>query len=189
MPYKVISFDLQGTISDSAFSDAFWLELLPKLYAEKYHLTDDEAKKQLKEIFKSVGRYDRRYYAFEDWLKTLEVTIPWSELVKLVHHEPKLNSEMENLVLRLSETYPLLLFSATTRQFIDWELGKLAHAFTWIISAIDDLNCAGKPDEAYHRIAKRIGVQPHEIIHIGDDILMDVQHAKSAGWQALSYRI
>lgn len=36
---KYISLDLQGTLSDSKFSDNFWLEIIPQKYAEKFKIT------------------------------------------------------------------------------------------------------------------------------------------------------
>ena len=35
---KYISLDLQGTLSDSKFSDNFWLEIIPQKYSEKFNI-------------------------------------------------------------------------------------------------------------------------------------------------------
>lgn len=182
MRYSIISFDLQGTLSESAFSDTFWLDLLPQLYSEKYRISVDESKRELKALFRQVGRYDKRYYSFDYWLKFLDVDLKWEELIQRVEIRPQLISEMRDLVLKLQS--PLLLFSATTHTFINHELGELKSAFSWVISAIDDLKFAGKPPAAYRQIASMLGVFPNEILHIGDDLLMDVENARSAGWDA-----
>ena len=34
MKYKLICFDLQGTLSNTEFSDYFWFEVLPLLYKQ-----------------------------------------------------------------------------------------------------------------------------------------------------------
>lgn len=184
MQYKVISFDLQGTISDAAFSDEFWLELLPQLHSEHHNLPIETSKQILKTEFKNFGRYHLNYYSFDYWLKTLNVNLDWNDLLKRVKRSPVHFPEIRELIIKLKDRYPLLLFSATSRQFIDHELGDLREAFTWIFSALDDLKCAGKPPEAFLYIASVIKVAPQEILHIGDDTLMDIENANAAGWHS-----
>lgn len=187
MRYEVISFDLQGTISDSSFSDAFWLELLPQLYSEYHQLSVEDSKKALKEQFRSFGIYDMRYYSFDYWLKALNVTAEWNDLLKRVNKTPVLFPEMRSLIIKLSKEHPLLLFSATTKQFIQHELGDLVPYFKWIISAVDDLQCAGKPPQAFNSIATSLKISPEKILHIGDDATMDVKNAKEAGWNSFHF--
>ena len=62
MKYKVISFDMQGTLTDSSFSDEFWMETLPSLYSKSKNVSLKEAKKILKEKFKDYGVYDYRWF-------------------------------------------------------------------------------------------------------------------------------
>lgn len=184
MTYEVISFDLQGTLSDPAFSDEVWKVLLPQMYAEQNGLSTIEASETLCYQFQRMGRYDRRYYSFDDWLKPSD-QIP--KHFKRARASPSLFPEMKSLILKLKSNYPLLLFSATSRSFIQYELGELSHAFTWVISALDDLNCAGKPPSAYVQLAKMLSISPHRILHIGDDPLMDVENAQAAGWNAFHF--
>lgn len=56
---KYLSLDLQGTLSDSKFSDYFWLEILPRKYSEFFKVSVDEAKCILKEKFKEYGVYQQ----------------------------------------------------------------------------------------------------------------------------------
>ena len=58
---KVLSLDLQGTLSDSSFSDYFWIELLPQKYAEKFNVSLTSAKEILKDKFEQYGKYDILY--------------------------------------------------------------------------------------------------------------------------------
>ena len=39
---KYLSLDLQGTLSDSKFSDNYWLEILPKKYSEYFKISINE---------------------------------------------------------------------------------------------------------------------------------------------------
>lgn len=187
MAYEVISFDLQGTISNAAFSDEFWIDLLPQLYGEKYKLSIEESKMKLKETFKSIGRYDFRYYSFDYWLEAFNLNLDWNALLLKIKNKACYIPEMQEIVLKTSEKYPLLLFSATTKQFIHHELGDLTPRFKWIFSALDDLKCAGKPPQAFQRISTMINIAPNKILHIGDDPLMDYQNSKAAGWNSIHF--
>ncbi len=187
MHYKIISFDLQGTISDSSFSDAFWLDLLPELYSQKHCVPLSDAKERLKSESKTFGRYDRRYYDFEHWLKELDAPLSWEERLKRITFTKNFYQGMEELIENASKKFPLLLFSATSHDFINYELGHLKQRFRWIFSALDDLQCAGKPPRAFSEIAKRIGVDPSNILHIGDDVVMDIKNSQEAGWNAYHF--
>ena len=69
---KYISLDLQGTLSDSKFSDNFWLEIIPQKYSEKFNIDLQEAKRILKEKFKGYGIYNILYYDDKYWSEYLE---------------------------------------------------------------------------------------------------------------------
>lgn len=186
MRYSLISFDLQGTLSEREFSDRFWLELLPEIYSEKYQLTLEESKQELKNQFQQFGRYDARYYDFDYWLQYLECDWDWQKLVAKVGIQPQYIQEMVEVVTALK--CPLLLFSATTHPFIEYELGVIKSSFQWILSAIEDLKIAGKTPAAYRQISGMLGIPPDQILHVGDDLLMDVQNARFAGWNAFHYQ-
>ena len=64
---RLISFDLQGVVSDATFSDTFWLEELPKLYAKRHNVDVAVAKRSLGDMFKAMGKYDLRYYDDAYW--------------------------------------------------------------------------------------------------------------------------
>ena len=59
---KYISLDLQGTLSDSKFSDYFWIEFIPQKYSEKNKISIQSAKEILKQKFKEYGVYNILYY-------------------------------------------------------------------------------------------------------------------------------
>lgn len=52
---KIISFDMDGTLVDSEFTDWVWLHGIPKLYARKKGLSFDEAKALVVEEYQRVG--------------------------------------------------------------------------------------------------------------------------------------
>lgn len=181
MKYKVISFDLQGTLSDHAFSDEFWLELLPKLYSESRGVSLDEAKESLQKKFKEYGRYDYRYYSVQYWVKELELKLSFDDIRKRIHSKPFLFADILKIIEGLYGRVKIIIISSTTNEFIESELGDKRKYFAHIYSSLDSFGIAGKPKELYLKIAGMLGTKPAEMIHIGNSEESDIRNAEAAG--------
>ena len=72
----VVSFDLEGTLLDTTFSEKVWNEGLPRLYAEKYRLDFSEAKKIVLEEYARVGDEHVERYDLEYWFKRFGLSNP-----------------------------------------------------------------------------------------------------------------
>lgn len=182
MVIKIISFDLQGTLSDVKFSDTFWFKTLPKLYAKKNKISLLNAKNVLKKRFIEYGKYDYRYYSVDYWMKELNLNMAFSQIKKLIGISPVFYKEGKDLISKLSKKYDLIIISSTTSDFINCELGKNKVYFKHIYSSIDDFGISGKPKKLYLKIAKELKVKPAEILHIGDSKEMDIINSKAAGY-------
>lgn len=185
MTFDLVSFDVQGTLTDAAFGDAFWLDVLPGLYAARHGLEISEAKRQLREQFVAMGPYDARYYSVRRWLDGLRTGLQPSDVFPLLGSEPRFFQEFVPLLEDLQGRCRLIAFSSTTREFLARELGERARFFARTISSLDDLGIPGKPKAAYGRLAKEFGVDPARCLHVGDSLEMDVTNARQAGWKAL----
>jgi putative hydrolase of the HAD superfamily len=179
---RLLSFDLQGTLSDSAFSDDFWLRLLPELYAQAKNLSLDEAKQQLRAKFKEAGKYHRLYYCAKDWLDELLPDTSVVQVCARLSPRPHLFEDTLSLVKELSAGgIPLVILSATTHDFIEIELADESRHFKQVYSTLDDFEIPGKPKMAFEEAARRMGVSPAEILHVGDCSEMDIANAEEAG--------
>jgi len=187
MKFDLISFDLQGTLSDGAFSDEFWLETLPLLYSQKKNIPLEEAKSELKKLFKAFGKYDYRYYSLQYWLKELEIGLKFDQIMKLMKNKPHFFEDGRELLKELKGKTPLIITSSTTNEFIKAELQGSEKYFDEIFSSLDHFNIPGKPKEVYQKIAKKLGVQNQRILHIGDSKGMDVDNAHKAGFRTFYF--
>lgn len=180
---KIISFDLQGTLSDETYSNFFWLDILPTQYAKKYNMTVDAAKLELKQKFKSWGIYSFPYYDNKYWTDMLNFDA-FEELAKN-QKQPKMNNIFIEYVKSI--TLPKIIISTTSDAFIDIELGEYKPLFAKTYSCLDYFHTAGKTPQIYIDVAKEMNVKPEEILHIGDNATMDVENARLAGVNAIHF--
>ncbi len=180
---KYLSLDLQGTLSDSKFSDYFWIEFIPQKYAEKNNITLEEAKKILKQEFKNYGVYSLLYYDDKYWSNFLGFDTK-QELDKF-KIRPNINKEFYNYISKIN--LPKIIISTTTNLFINYELEDKIKDFEKVYSCVDYFNTGGKTEEIYKKTAEELKVKPEEILHIGDNLIMDVENAKKAGVNSILY--
>jgi putative hydrolase of the HAD superfamily len=81
----------------------------------------------------------------------------------------------------LAARYPLVSLSNGNSDLARMGLDRF---FSASVAALDF--GVPKPDpRIFHAAATAAGVQPHEVLHVGDDVLMDVMGARNAGMQAV----
>ena len=80
---ETVFLDLDGTLLDLHFDSHFWLEHLPRRYAERRGLEEAEAKKEVVPRLKAMeGRLE--WYCLDHWSREFEMDI--AELKKEVAH-------------------------------------------------------------------------------------------------------
>lgn len=55
MRFKIISFDVEGTLITRRFSQIIWEEAIPRLYSKKFGIDIDEAKAHIMREYNKVG--------------------------------------------------------------------------------------------------------------------------------------
>ncbi|VAW51416.1 GMP/IMP nucleotidase YrfG [hydrothermal vent metagenome] len=71
---ETVLLDMDGTLLDLHFDNHFWLSHVPKCYAEKHGLTQDEAHKTLMQRYGEV-RGSLNWYCVDFWTKELSLDI------------------------------------------------------------------------------------------------------------------
>lgn len=186
----VVSFDVQGTLTNSAFSDCFWMEELPRLRSECYGESFGDSKEALREEFEKIGVWDWRYYDARFWINKFAPEKTLLEVLTQMSVIPELNpTALARLCDYQTSNDPprLIALSSTTREFLEMELGGLRDRFEMVISTLDDFGIAGKPERVYREVRQLLG-SPEDLLHIGDDPLMDVREAEASGWRAELWR-
>ncbi len=174
---KILSLDLQGTLSASKFSDNYWLEILPQKYSHQYKISIEEAKNILKEKFKEYGIYNILYYDDKYWSNYLKFDT--REELDKCNIKPEIDMELYDFISTIK--LPKIIISTTTNLFIEIELKEKQKEFDKIYSCVDYFKTGGKTKQIYEKICKELKVKPNEILHIGDNKIMDIENAQKAG--------
>jgi len=126
-----------------------------------------------------------------------ELTVPLVEFARaysavgLKEHPPIANPEAVELVKALTERkVPVIAITNTARRGSTWRdylRDQVGLELSLVLSSSD---CgAAKPDPAiFHEAARRTGLPPSEILHVGDSWELDVEGALRAGFGAMLYR-
>lgn len=180
---KLISFDLDGTLIKSTYADLVWLEGLPKIYAEEKGIDFNEAKRFLNKEYDKIGDNNKEWYDIEYWFNRFELKTTWKELLEKYRYAIEAFPEVNNVLEKLHNKYDMILISNAKREFIDIELeeSKLKKYFSLIFSSTSDFDMVKKVSDFYWMICNKIGVNPGQIIHVGDHKEFDYNIPKKLG--------
>lgn len=167
---KIVSFDLDGTLIKKGFTDYFWLELIPKLYSEKYRVAVSEARRIVIREYEAVGVDDIRWYLPEYWVNLFKLDFNVGEVLNSIKHLVEPYPDAIEIVKSLYGRYDMVIATNAHRVFINVEIDVIGEEyFKHVFSCVSDYSLPRKTEEFYVRIARELGVEPSEIVHVGDD--------------------
>lgn len=183
MTTKIISFDADGTVVDSAFVNEFWFEQMPQLYAEQKGISTSEARNLLKASYDRVGDEDLRWYQPRYWFDRFNLPGTPRSVVERIKENDKvrLYEDAVETIEKLSENYTLIVISNAPRIFLDHSLEPIKHKFFRIFSCVSDFERVKKNREVYKRVAETVRADPETIVHIGDHWKFDYEVPQEIG--------
>ncbi len=183
--YEVISFDLDGTLVKMDFVNHVWLERIPEIYAEKYGVKLEDAKRYVMEEYMKVGPEAIEWYDIHYWIDKFKLDVDWKELLmscsSYLETYPEAMEVLENL-----KEYELIIISNAAREFIEVEISllNLAPYFSRIFSAVSDFEKTKKDEEVYMQIMEEMNIRGSNAVHVGDNFDFDYIAARKAGMDA-----
>ena len=183
--YEVISFDLDGTLVKMDFVNHVWLERIPELYAEKYGMDVERAKKHVMDEYMKVGPEAIEWYDIHYWIDKFKLDVDWKELLMSCSSYLEMYPEVEGVLRNLSGK-KLIIISNAAHEFIDMEISilNLSPYFDRIFSAVSDFGKTKKDEDVYKMVMEEMGVDGSDAVHVGDNLDFDYRAAKKAGMDA-----
>ncbi len=175
---KVISFDMDGTLVDFGYVNSLFLEVIPKLIAEKRKTSVKEAKEFVLSEYGKLGRenvdwcrasYWFRHFGLSDYDKTVK------DLIKNVNVYP----DTVKVLQALNKKYTLVVLSSADTEMIKLRMkaAGIDKFFKKFYSSIDMFNEL-KTDKVFKAVLDDLKIKPEELLHVGDDPKYDFEAAR-----------
>ena len=183
---RIISFDMDGTLIASEFTDWVWGHGIPTLYAEKMGLPFERAKEAVEKEYRKVGEGALEWYDIKYWFHFFQLGLDWKTLMERYVDKISVYPDAGPVLNRLKEKFVLVLTSNAGREFIDVEMKAtgLSGYFSQIFSATSDFGRVKKTADFYRHICQILGTSPEEIVHVGDHYEFDYLVPQTIGIQA-----
>ncbi len=183
---QMISFDMDGTLIESGYTDWVWHHGIPTLYAEKTGLSFEEAKAFVIEEYKKIGEGAIEWYDIKYWIQFFRLETGWKTLLEQYIDKINVYPDVNHLLDRIKNRFPLILTSNAGREFINVEMQAtgLGRYFGRIFSATSDFQEVKKTPSFYQRVCEILKVRPEELVHVGDHYEFDYLIPRTLGIRA-----
>ncbi len=153
---NTVFLDMDGTLLDLHFDNHFWLEHMPKRYAEKHNITPKKASEELtKKTTQIEGSLD--WYSLDYWEKTLDM-----DIVSLKHEVAERIAIRANVIefldyLQSLNKHIVLLTNAHHKTVkLKFGYAKIEHHFDKIITA-HEIGLAKEENGFWQALKKKEG--------------------------------
>jgi GMP/IMP 5'-nucleotidase len=181
---KILSFDMDGTITDLAFVNSVWLEGVPRLFSERNGISFQDALTLVKSEYDKLGVDRLEWYDLDHWARKFSLNVSPKEILNSFQHRIKTFPEVAEVLQTFKDKgFRLIIVSNARREFLDLELKKtgIGHFFERTFSSTSDFRLIKKTTDVYQNVCRACGVFPSEIVHVGDDKRFDFDIPKKLG--------
>ena len=184
---QVVSFDLDGTLTDSSFANSVWLEEIPKLYATKNKISINLAKREVFNNYNKIGNKRIEWYNITFWLDRFNLDIAPEKLIYSCKNKISLFDDVIPILNKLKLKKRLIIISNARREFVDLEIKQteIGSYFEKIFSATSDFNSTKNVPEVYINICEICKISHSEMLHIGDNYKFDFEVPNKLGINSL----
>jgi len=179
---KVISFDAEGTLVTPDFSQTIWHEAIPALYAQKEGIDPAQAKRIIAEEYNKIGEQRLEWYDMIYWFRCLGLGSP-EPVIQSCLDKARYYPEVNEVLSSLNSKYQLVVASGTPIELLHYLLQDVEHYFAHIFSSISHYRQVKSP-EFYLAICQEMGVEPSQVVHVGDNWQFDFLNSKQTGIHA-----
>lgn len=183
---KIISFDMNGTLTQDMFIELVWKKGIPDLYSQKEKIPFEQAKEYVFREYEKVGEERKEWYDIKYWFNFFGLGKDWRGLLQSFGHEIKPFPEVPLVLERLSQAHKLIVTTNAAAEFfnIELETARLKGYFAGIFSSTSDFGEVKKTPDVYLKVCQALGIKPEEMVHIGDHRLFDFVVPRELGIRA-----
>jgi HAD superfamily hydrolase (TIGR01549 family) len=182
-PIKVISFDLDGCLTDNAFDELVWRTEIPKIYAKEHNLTFDQAFAEVTAEYKRLWGKVEGWRDVEFWFKHFGFKTTWQQTIDEVKHHIKKYGDVIPVLEELKNNFKIIIVSHADRKFLDlkMDISGISKYIDSSFSTISDFNEYKKNEYVFKQVCDKLGIGFNELTHIGDSQEYDYNVPKSLG--------
>lgn len=184
---QVVSFDMDGTLTDMSFVNSIWLQAVPKLYSQKRQIAFNEALRQVKSEYDKIGRERIEWYDLSYWLNKFEIDIKAKQVLDSFVDRIRVFEEVHSVLEKLRNVgYRLIIVTNARREFVDLEMEQTGTRsyFENIFSSPSDFKLTKNGPAVYEKVCAECEISPADMIHIGDDPEFDFEVPMQIGIRA-----
>ncbi|RMF55136.1 HAD family hydrolase [Candidatus Woesearchaeota archaeon] len=182
MKYKVISFDLDGTLVKEDFDNLVWNEEIPKLYAEKYSLPVAKAKEEVFAEYEKLRGRTNRWTDIGFWFNRFNLD-NYKRLLDDMKYHICLFEDTLPVIKELNKDFRLIIISNAERKFLDIKIKAegLNNYFQHVFSAPSDFHTLTKGHNVFIKVCDTLKIRTSQIVHVGNDLITDYEVPARAG--------
>lgn len=182
MAFKIISFDLDGTLVNRDFDDAVWYEEIPRLYAKRRGVSFARALRDCKAAYDEVGNKRLDWYSLDYWLKRFWFESEKARMLRDLKHLIRVFPEAKRVVRSFKRRGYLVVIVSNT-SFL--ELKLKASGFDALVdrafSSTTHFRTVRKSKRVFKQVCRTLKVKPSEVVHVGDYRDFDFDQPRAAG--------
>ncbi len=183
MKIKIVSLDIDGTLTTPSYTDFIWEEAIPRLYSKKMEMDFDKAKAYVMSEYEKVGEERLEWYDIKYWFEHFGIG-DYKRVLERHRDKVTYYPEVKEALESLSQKYRLIITTNSTQEFIKFKLQGIKNYFTHVFSAPSDFNQTRKTEIFYRSLCTILKIEPSEIAHTGDHWLFDFVTPRRAGIEA-----
>ena len=132
-----VLLDMDGTLLDLHFDNFFWMQHLPKVYAEKHGISEEDSRDQLHSRF-SADQGTLDWYSLDYWSEQLDMDIP--ALKRELRHMVAIRPHAVDFLTRLHDSHrDVVLVTNAHRKTLDIKMDQvdITHWFDRVVVSHD----------------------------------------------------
>ncbi len=162
-----VLLDMDGTLLDLYFDNHFWIEYLPRCYAQRHGVHEEHARVHLAEIF-AAQRGTLNWYCVDYWSQQLQLDI--GELKREIRHLIAIRPHVEDFLQRLHDSpRQVWLVTNAHRKSLDIKIARtgIDRWFDRVISS-HDYASPKESAEFWQRLRAEHPFDPERTLFIDD---------------------